>query len=106
MTNPERTDGWKQWGFTVLLALPSMFCLAASAQFSGESDYKSSALWFIFQVGQYLAVVCALIGIGICFYAYADEKTSRVALGLMVATVLSSIYLLWLGIHIYRSPWF
>jgi undecaprenyl pyrophosphate phosphatase UppP len=106
MTNPERTDGWKQWGFTVLLALPALFCLAASAQFSNESDYTRSALWFIFQMGQYLAVVCALIGIGVCFYAYADEKTSRVALCLMVATVLSSIYLLWLGIHIYRSPWF
>jgi hypothetical protein len=106
MSNPERRDGWKQLGFTVLLCLPAISCAVASEQFSNESDYARSALWFIFQVAQYVSVVCILVGIGICIVAWVDEHTSRVAWALMVATVVVSIYLLWFGVHIYKSPWF
>ena len=106
MSTPARTEGWKQLGFIILLTIPAIFCVVASAQFDNGSDYTRSALWFIFEGGQYLAIVCILIGIGICVVAFADEHTSRVAAALMAVTVLVSVYLLWLGIHIYKSPWF
>jgi hypothetical protein len=106
MANHERTDGWKQLGFVILLSLPAIFCVVASAQFANDSDYMRSALWFIFELGQYLAVIGIVVGAGICVVAFADENTSRVAWALMVITVLVSIYLLWMGIHIYKSPWF
>jgi hypothetical protein len=106
MANQERPEGWKQLGFVVLVSLPAVFCIVASAQFANDSDYARSALWFIFQVAQYVAVVGILVNIGICIVAYADLRTSRVAWALMVITVLGSIYLLWMGIHIYKSPWF
>jgi hypothetical protein len=101
-----RTEGWKQFGFTILLSLPAIFCVVASAQFSNDSDYTRSALWFIFEGSQYLAIVCILVGAGICVVAFADEHTSRIAASLMAATVLVSVYLVWLGIHMYKSPWF
>jgi hypothetical protein len=97
----ERTEGWKQFGFTILLSLPAIFCVVASAQFSNDSDYTRSALWFIFEGSQYLAIICILVGAGICVVAFADEHTSRIAASLMAATVL-----VWLGIHMYKSPWF
>jgi hypothetical protein len=106
MTETARTEGWKQFGFTVLLALPAIFCVVASAQFDNGSDYTRSALWFIFEGAQYLAVVCIIVGLGICVVAFSDERTSRIAASLIAATMLGAIYLVWLGIHIYKSPWF
>ena len=106
MSNMVRTEGWKQFGFTILLTLPAIFCAVASAQFSNGSDYTRSALWFIFEGAQYLAVVCIIVGAGICVVAFSDEHTSRVAASLIAVTVLGAIYLVWLGIHIYKSPWF
>jgi hypothetical protein len=102
----ERTEGWKQFGFTTLLTLPAIFCAVASAQCSNGSDYTRSALWFIFEGAQYLSIVCIIVGAVICVVAFLDEHTSRVAASLMAATVLVSVYLVWLGVHIYKSPWF
>jgi hypothetical protein len=106
MTDTKRSGGWKQLGFVALLSLPAIFCVCASNEFSTDSDYQRSALWFIFQISQYIGVVCILIGAGLCIAEYVQARISRVALALMIGTVLASIYLLWLGIHIYRSPWF
>lgn len=106
MTETPRSGGWKQLGFVVLLSLPSVFCVCASLQFSHESDYARSATWFIYQVSQYVAVVGILVSAGLCVAEYAQATISRIALWLMIATVIVSIYLLWLAIHVFRSPWF
>jgi hypothetical protein len=106
MTDTKRSGGWKQLGFVVLLSLPSVFCICTSLQFSQDSDYARSAMWFIYQVSQYVAVVGILVAAGLCVAEFAQARISRVALWMMIATVVLSVYLLWLGVHVFRSPWF
>jgi hypothetical protein len=93
------------FGVTMLLCLPAMLAVFVSAEISGTS-YHSSALWFMYQVSQYLGVIGIIVAAALTVVKASDGKSSRVAVTLMGFSVLLSLFLLWYAVHIYRSPWF
>ena len=105
MTNELRTGGYGMFGITMLFCLPAMLDVFVSAQISGTS-YHSSALWFMFQVCQYLGVIGIIVAAALTVVKASEGKISRLAVTLMGFSVLLSIFLLWYAVHIYRSPWF
>jgi hypothetical protein len=105
MTNDLRRGGYGMFGVTMLLCLPAMLDVFVSAQISGTS-YHSSALWFMFQVCQYLGVIGIIVAAALTVVKASEGKISRLAVTLMGCSVLFSVFLLWYAVHIYRSPWF
>ena len=93
------------FGVTMLFCLPAMLDVFVASQISGNS-YYSSALWFIFQVCQYLGVIGIIVAAALTIVKACDDKCSRIAVTLMGFSVLLSVFLLWYAVHIYRSPWF
>jgi hypothetical protein len=105
MTNDLRRGGYGMFGVTMLLCLPAMLNVFVSAEISGNS-YHSSALWFMYQVSQYLGVIGIIVAASLTIIKASDGKSSRIAVMLMGFSVLLSVFLLWYAVHIYRSPWF
>jgi hypothetical protein len=105
MTNDLRSGGYGMFGVTMLFCLPAMLDVFVSAQISGTS-YHSSALWFMFQVCQYLGVIGIIVAAALTIIKASEGKISRLAVTLMGCSVLLSVFLLWYAAHIYRSPWF
>jgi chromate transport protein ChrA len=100
-----RRGGYGMFGVTMLLCLPAMLAVFVSAEISGTS-YHSSALWFMYQVSQYIAVIGIIVAAALTVMKASDGKSSRIAVTLMGFSVLLSVFLLWYAVHIYRSPWF
>jgi hypothetical protein len=105
MTNEQRSGGYGMFGVTMLLCLPALLNVFVSAEISGTS-YHSSALWFMYQVSQYIAVIGIIVAASLTVIKASDGKSSRFAVTLMGFSVLLSVFLLWYAVHIYRSPWF
>ncbi len=105
MTNERRSGGYGMFGVTMLLCLPVMLAVFVSAQISGNS-YHSSALWFMYQVSEYIGVIGIVVGAALTVVRASDGKSSRIAVTLMGFSVLLAVFLLWYAVHIYRSPWF
>ncbi len=82
-----------------------MLNVFVSAEISGTS-YYSSALWFMFQMSQYIGVIGVIVAASLTIIKASEGKISRIALALMGFSVLLSVFLLWFAVHIYRSPWF
>jgi hypothetical protein len=93
------------FGVTMLLCLPAMLSVFVSGEISGNS-YHSSALWFMYQVSQYIGVIGIVVATALTIIKASDGRTSRIAVTLMGFSVLLSVFLLWYAVHIYRSPWF
>jgi hypothetical protein len=105
MTNELRRGGYGLFGVTMLMCLPAALAVFVSAEISGNS-YHSSALWFMYQVSQYVGVIGIIVGAALTIIKASEGKISRVAVSLMGFSVLLSAFLLWYAVHIYRSPWF
>jgi hypothetical protein len=105
MTNEQRSGGYGMFGVTMLLCLPALLNVFVSAEISGTS-YHSSALWFMYQVSQYIGVLGIIVAAALTIIKASEGAISRVAVMLMGFSVLLSVFLLWYAVHIYRSPWF
>ena len=105
MTNERRRGGYGMFGVTMLFCLPAMLAVFVSAEISGHT-YYSSALWFMFQMSQYIGVIGTIVAASLTIIKASEGKISRIALTLMGFSVLLSVFLLWYAVHIYRSPWF
>lgn len=105
MTNELRSGGFGMFGVTMLLCLPAVLAVFVSAQISGNS-YHSSALWFMYQVSQYISAIGIVVAAALTVIKASEGKISRLAVMLMGFSVLLSVFLLWYAVHIYRSPWF
>ena|SRR5271154_5851932 len=90
---------------TLLLCLPSLFALFSSMAIA-TGGMGSSALWFIYQVSQYIGIVGILVGAVLTIIKATDGTISKFYVALMGVSVLLSIFFLWYAFHIYRSPWF
>jgi hypothetical protein len=90
---------------TLLLCLPSLFAVFSSMQIA-VGGMGSSALWFIYQVSEYVGLVGIIVGAVLTIIKATDGTISRICVGLMGCSVVLSIFLLWYAFHIYRSPWF
>ena len=90
-------------GVTMLMCLPAMLAVFVSAQMA-DGTYGSSALWFMFQVSQYLGVIGIIVAAALTIIKASEGKISRIALTLMGFSVLLAVFLLWYAVHIYRSP--
>lgn len=106
MTNSPRKGGFGLLGATALLCLPSVFAVFSSSAIATSGGQGSSALWFMFQVSQYVGGIGILVGASLIVMKASEGKISRIAIGLMTVSVLGAIFLQWYAIHIYRSPWF
>jgi hypothetical protein len=100
-----RSGGYGMFGITMLLCLPAMLDVFVSAQITGNA-YHSSALWFMYQVSQYLGIIGIIVAAALTIIKASEGKISRIAVALMGFSVLLSVFLLWYAVHIYRSPWF
>src|SRR5271156_2257755 len=105
MSNELRRGGYGMFGITMLFCLPAMLNVFVSAEISGNA-YHSSALWFMFQVSQYIGVIGIIVAAALTIVKASDGKSSRIAVTLMGLSVALSVFLLWYAVHIYRSPWF
>jgi type III secretory pathway component EscS len=91
---------------TLLLCLPSLFAVFSSMQVASSGGVGTSALWFIFQVSEYVGVVTILVGTVLTLIKATDGTISKFYVSLMGLSVVLSVFLLWYAFHIYRSPWF
>ena len=66
----------------------------------------TSALWFIYQVAEYIGIVGIVVGTVLTLIKATDGTISKFYVGLMGVSVMLSVFLLWYAFHIYRSPWF
>lgn len=105
MTHQPRAGGFGLWLVTLLLCLPSLFAVFSSSAL-GKGGTGSSALWFIFQVSQYIGAIGIVVAAALTIMKASEGKISRVAVGLMVVSVSLAVFLQWFAVHIYRSPWF
>jgi hypothetical protein len=106
MTNSPRKGGFGLLGVTALLCLPSLFAVFTSSAIASSGGSHSSALWFMFQVSQYVGAIGIVVAAALVVMKAGEGRISRIALGLMTLSVLGAIFLQWYAIHIYRSPWF
>ena len=106
MTNSPRKGGFGLLGATALLCLPSLFAVFSSSAIAHSGGVGSSALWFMFQVSQYVGGIGIVVAAALVVMKFGEGKISRIALGLMAVSVLGAIFLQWYAVHIYRSPWF
>jgi hypothetical protein len=106
MTNSPRKGGLGLLGATVLLCLPSLFAVFTSSAIAQSGGTGSSALWFMFQVSQYVGSIGSVVAAALIVLKVSEGQISRIAIGLMTISVLAAIFLQWYAIHIYRSPWF
>jgi hypothetical protein len=106
MTNSPRKGGFGLLGATALLCLPSLFAVFSSRAIAQGGGTGSSALWFMFQVSQYVGGIGIVVAAVLIIMKASEAKISRIAIGLMTVAVLAAIFLQWYAIHIYRSPWF
>jgi type III secretory pathway component EscS len=90
---------------TLLLCLPSLFAVFSSMAIA-TGGMGSSALWFIYQVAEYVGVVGILVGTVLTLIKATDHTISVFYVTLMAVSVMLSVFLLWYAFHIYRSPWF
>jgi type III secretory pathway component EscS len=90
---------------TLLLCLPSLFAVFSSMAIA-TGGMGSSALWFIYQVSEYVGIVGIIVGAVLTIIKATDDTISRFYVGLMGVSVVLSVFLLWYAFHIYRSPWF
>src|SRR5271156_14331 len=90
---------------TLLLCLPSLFAVFSSLQVAA-GGVGTSALWFIFQVSEYVGIVGIIVAAVLTIIKATDGTISRFYVGLMGMSVMLSVFLLWYAFHIYRSPWF
>lgn len=90
---------------TLLMCLPSIFAVFSSMQVA-NGGVGTSALWFIYQVSQSIGVVGIIVAAILTIIKATDRTLSKFYVGLMSASVLLSVFLLWYAFHIYRSPWF
>ena len=106
MTNSPRKGGFGLLGATALLCLPSAFAFFTSSAIASSDGSHSSALWFMFQVSQYVGAIGIVVAAALVVMKVGEGKISRIAIGLMTLSVLGAIFLRWYAAHIYRSPWF
>lgn len=106
MTDEPRKGGFGLFGATTLLCLPSVFAVYSSWEIAASGGSGSSALWFMFQVSQYVGGIGIVVGAALVVMKISEGRISRVAIGLMTFCVFFAIFLQWYAIHIYRSPWF
>jgi hypothetical protein len=90
---------------TLLLCLPSLFAVFSSMQIA-TGGMGSSALWFIYQVSEYVGIVGIIVGAVLTIIKATDGTISKLYFGLMGVSVVLSVFLLWYAFYIYRSPWF
>jgi hypothetical protein len=90
---------------TLLMCLPSLFALFSSMQVAA-GGVGTSALWFIYQVSEYVGIVGIIVGGVLTIIKATDGTISKFCVGLMGSSVVLSIFLLWYAFHIYRTPWF
>jgi hypothetical protein len=90
---------------TLLLCLPSLFAVFSSMEIA-TGGVGSSALWFIYQVSQYIGIVGIIVGGVLTIVKATDGTISTFYVALMGVSVLLSVFFLWYAFHIYRSPWF
>jgi hypothetical protein len=105
MTNAPRSGGFGLFGVTVLLCLPAGFAVCSSAVISKGAG-GSSALWFMYEVSQYVGALGIIVAGTLTVIKASEGKISRIAVALMGFSVLLAVFLLWYSVHIYRSPWF
>jgi hypothetical protein len=90
---------------TLLLCLPSLFAVFSSMEVA-TGGVGSSALWFIYQVSEYIGIVGIIVGTVLTLIKATDGTISTLYVALMGVSVMLSVFLLWYAFHIYRSPWF
>jgi hypothetical protein len=90
---------------TLLLCLPSLFAVFSSMAIA-TGGMGSSALWFIYQVAEYVGIVGIIVGAVLTIIKATDDTISKFYVALMGVSVMLSVFLLWYAFHIYRSPWF
>ena len=82
MTNESRSGGYAMFGVTMLLCLPAALSVFVSAQITGNA-YHSSALWFMYQVSQYIGMIGIVVAAALTIIKASDGTTSRIAVILM-----------------------
>ena len=105
MENEPRAGGFGSFGATVILCLPSAFAVCSSLAIASGGT-GSSALWFMMQISQYVGAIGIIVAASLTIIKWKEGKASRIALTLMMFSVLLAIFLQWFAVHIYQSPWF
>ncbi len=102
--HPQKADlGW--FLTTLLLGLPALFAFLGAAGLAGGAPYFKSGLWFFFLVSRNLGFICVIVAAVMTVRALFQRTVSDVVAGLMAASIVTAIFLLWWAARTLPDLW-
>jgi hypothetical protein len=89
----------------LLLGLPALFALLGSAGLASGAPYFRSGLWFFYLVSRDLGLIGVVVAAGIAVRAMFQRTASDAVAGLMAASIITSIMLLWWAARTLPDLW-
>ena len=90
----------------LLLGLPALFAFLGSVGLASGAPYFRSGLWFFYLVSRDLGLVGVVVAVGITVRAMFQRTASDpVVAGLMAASIITSIMLLWWAARTLPDLW-
>lgn len=102
----EKSRGPARFALSLLLIVPAILSFLASAAISRDTEFPASALWLVYEVSWYIAILGAAIVVGMTVSAAVRQGVSNPFVWLMGIVAVAGIFLIWYASHIYKTPWY
>lgn len=89
----------------LLLGLPALFAYLGAAGLAQNAPYFKSGLWFFYLVSRNFGFLGVIVAAGITVRAMFQRTVSDVVFGLMAASIVTAIVLLWCAVHTLPDMW-
>ncbi len=101
--HPKADLGW--FLTTLLLGLPALFAFLGAAGLAGGAPYFKSGLWFFYLVSRNLGFIGVIVAAVMTVRALFQRTVSDAVAGLMVASIVTAIFLLWCAARTLPGLW-
>ena len=89
----------------LVLGLPALFAFLAAAGLAQGAPYFRSGLWFFYLVSRNLGFIGAIVAAIMTGRAMLRRTVSDAVLGLMAASIVTAVVLLWCAVHTLPDLW-
>jgi hypothetical protein len=89
----------------LLLGLPALFAFLGAAGLAQNAPYFKSGLWFFYLVSRNFGFLGVIVAAGITIRAMFQRTVSDAVAGLMAASVITAIFLLWCAARTLPDLW-
>lgn len=89
----------------LVLGLPALFAFLGAAGLAHDAPYLRSGLWFFYLVSRNLGFIGVIVAAVMTGRAMFQRTVSDAVLGLMAASIVTAIALLWSAVHTLPNLW-